>query len=62
MDLTAFASPLLTMRASLSIAAVIFAKSSSQQMFYSADTARAEWRANTLYSLDHVDSIDSWAT
>ena len=51
---------LLTIRASLSIAAAIFAQNSSQQMFSSAVTTSAEQRANTLYSLDHVDSIDFW--
>lgn len=52
--------PLLTIRASLSIAAVIFAQNSSQQMFSSAVTTREEQRANTLYNLDHVDNIDFW--
>lgn len=52
----------LTIRASLSIEAVIFAQSSSQQMFSSAVTTSAEQRANTLYSLDHEESMDFWVT
>lgn len=40
--------------------AFILAHSSSQQTFSSAVTTRAEQRANTLYSLDHVDSMDFW--
>lgn len=47
-----------TFKASLSIDALIFAQNSSQQMFSSAVTTSAEQRANTLYSLDHADSID----
>lgn len=56
-----FSFHLLTFKASLSIEVVIFAQNSSQQMFSSAVTTSAEQQANTLYSLDHVDSIDFWA-
>lgn len=53
--------PELTISPFCSTAAVIFAQSSSQQMFSPAVTTRAEQRANTLYSLDQDDNMDFWA-
>lgn len=50
----------LTFRSILSTAGVILTHSSSQQMFSSAVITSAEQRANTLYNLDQVQSIDFW--
>ena len=52
----------LTLRAFLSNRAAILPHSSSQQTFSSAVATRAEQQANTLYSLDHVPSMDFWVT
>lgn len=47
----------LTNKASLSTIVLIFVQSSSQQMFSSAVATKAEQQANTLYSLDHEESM-----